>query len=454
MIQLDALGPNGPFRARNRVSLTDVSGQQVGEMSLVPPLFIDRGLAALRKAGQMPADDRVAALARAGQAFAEATIADLAPQQYHYAVSRLSGLPVTVVRAAAEGMARAARSAYHAAMSGMPAGAAADWRDPRTQRGSAVWIRRGDVLGIHSAGNHPAVHALWLQALALGFKVAVRPSQREPLTASRLVTALREAGFPSDQVILLPTDHAGADRLIDGADLAVVYGGDEVMRKYAASTKVLPQGPGRSKVLLTRDVDWSACLDTLADSISGQGGVACLNATAVFVEGDPGPVAESIAERLSALPSLPPEDEKAVLPVQPRAAAAALGEYLLRRRGDAKPWLGGDCIADDLGDGSSVLRPAVFQVSSQDAEQTRIELPFPCLWVAPWSRADGLRALRDSLALTAFTRDQNLISRLIEDPSIGNVYIGDHATVQPWEGLPHNGYLSEFLMRAKSVVRN
>jgi acyl-CoA reductase-like NAD-dependent aldehyde dehydrogenase len=124
------------------------------------------------------------------------------------------------------------------------------------------------------------------------------------------------------------------------------------------------------------------------------------------------------------------------------------------RRGAAKPWLGGDHIADDLGDGSSVLRPAVFQVSSQETELTRIELPFPCLWIAPWSRADGLRPLRNTLALTAFTRDQSLISRLIEDPSIGNVYIGDHATIQPGEGMPHDGYLSGFLMRAKSVIRN
>lgn len=454
MIQLDALGPNGPYHARNRVPLADVSGRPAGEMSLVPPLFVDRGLAALRAARRLPADERAAALSRAGQAFASATIDGLTPEQYHYTVSRLSGLPITLVRAATETIARAALTAYHSAVSGMPAGAVLDWADPRTRRGNAVWIRRGDVLAIHAAGNHPAVHAMWLQALALGFKLAVRPSSREPLTPHRLVTALLGAGFPTDQVLLLPTDHAGADRLVAGADLAVVYGGDEVMRKYAASTTVLGQGPGRSKVLLTKDVDWSSSLDTLADSISGQGGTACLNATAVFVEGDPGPVAKAIAERLSALPSLPPEDEKAVLPVQPRAAALALEEYLRRRRGDAKPWLGGDRIADDLGDGSAVLRPAVFEVSSQEAEQTGIELPFPCLWVAPWSRADGLRVLRNTLALTAFTHDQELIGALIDDPTIGNLYVGDHPTVQPREGMPHDGYLSGFLMRAKSVIRN
>lgn len=454
MIQIDALGPDGPYRARNRVPLTDVSGCPVGEMSLVPPLFVHRGLAALRDATPLAQDNRIAALMAAGRAFAAETIDGLTPEQYHYAVSRVSGLPITSVRAASQVISSAARTAYQWAMSGLPTAAVADWRDPRTRGGNAVWIRRGEVLAVHAAGNHPAVHALWLQSVALGFKVVIRPSLREPLTPYRLVTALRESGFRSDHVLLLPTDHAGADRLIADADLALVYGGDDVMAKYAARKSVLPQGPGRTKVLLTREADLAACLDTVVDSISGQGGTACLNATAVFVEGDPEPVAKAVAERLSALPSLPPEEEKAVLPVQPAASAVALESYLMKHCGDARSWLGGDGIVDDLGDSSAVLRPAVFQVSSPDAPQTSIELPFPCVWIAPWSPGEGLRPLRNTLVLTAFTRDDELIRQLIDEPTIRNVYIGDRPTNQPGPGLPHDGYLSEFLMQSKSVIRD
>jgi acyl-CoA reductase-like NAD-dependent aldehyde dehydrogenase len=451
MIQLDALGPDGAYRTRNRLPLTDVSGRSLGEMSLVPPLFVDRGLAALRDARPLPADDRVAALARAGDAFTSAAIGGLTPEDYHLAVSRLSGLPIATVRTASQAIAAGARAAYSAALAGMPAGAVADWRDPRTRRGSAVWTRRADVLAVLAAGNHPAVHVLWLQAVALGFKVAVRPSQREPLTPHRLVSALLESGFGDVQ--LLPCGHQAADRLIDGADLSVVYGGDVVIRKYANRATVLPQGPGRSKLLLTKDADWSSCLDAVVRSISGGGGTACLNATAIYVEGDPAPVAAAIAERLAELPSLPPEDEKAVLPVQPAAAASAIEKYLLDRSGDARAWLGGDGIADDLGDGSAALRPAVFQVTSPDAPQTGIELPFPCLWVAPWSPSDGVRPLRNTLVLNVFTQHEPLIERLIEEPTISNVYVGDHATARPGPGMPHDSYFTDFLMRAKSVIR-
>jgi hypothetical protein len=64
-----------------------------------------------------------------------------------------------------------------------------------------------------------------------------------------------------------------------------------------------------------------------------------------------------------------------------------------------------------------------------------------------------VRPLRNTLALTAFTQDQELIRRLIEEPTIRNVSIGNHPADQPRYGMPHDGYLSEFLMRSKSVSR-
>ena len=453
MIQLDALGPHGPYRTRNRLTLVDVAGRQTAEMSLVPRLFVHRSLAALRAAETLPVDDRVAALTRAGHAFASGAVGGLAAADYQYQVSRLSGLPISIVRAAGEAIGAAAEEAYRSASYGRPAGAVSGWRDALTRLGSAVWTRRGDVLAVHAAGNHPGAHVLWLQAVALGFRVAIRPSQREPLTPHRLVTALRDAGFADDQLVLLPTDHTVADELVRGADLAVVFGGDDVIRKYAASNSVLPHGPGRSKLLLGKDADWHRHLDTLVDSISRQGGTACLNATAVFVEGDPAAVAAALAEKLAVLPSLAPEDDKAVLPVQSAPAAVALEGFLFDHVGDAVPRLGGDGIVDELSDGSAVLRPAVFQVPGPDAPQTRIELPFPCIWVAPWSPDAGIGPLKNTLVLTAITKDQALIERLVDEPTIGNVYIGGHPTHRSRPGMPHDGYLSQFLMRTKTVIR-
>jgi acyl-CoA reductase-like NAD-dependent aldehyde dehydrogenase len=454
LLALDALGPAGPYHARERQTITDVAGNPLAELSLVPSLFVTRTMAALHKADTLPVDERLAALARAGEAHATGTVDGVSAAEYEFLVSRASGMPISVVRSAAEATARSAAEAYRSAQYARPAGAVNNWRDPLTRTGRAVWTRRGDVFAVHAPGNHPGVHALWLEALALGYRLAVRPSRRDPFTPHRLISALRAAGFGDDQVVLLPTGYEAADAILRGADLAMAYGGEDVMRKYAGHSTMLPQGPGRSKILLTADVQWRDHLDVIVASISHEAGRGCVNATAVFVEGDTTAAAQAIAERLAAIPSLPPQDEHAVLPVLPVADARKLERHLLAKAEGTVPWLGGDGVVDELGDGSAVLRPAVHQLDRPDAEQAGVELPFPCVWVAPWTPEAGLAPLKETLVLTAITHDRWLVDALVAEPTISNVYVGDHPTHWIEPGIPHDGYLAEFLMRTKAVIRD
>ncbi|WP_329454982.1 aldehyde dehydrogenase family protein [Streptomyces sp. NBC_01497] len=451
--QLDALGPAGPFRTRNRTDITDVYGRTVAELSLVPRLYVKRTMKALRRARPLPRDARLAALKRAGELFADGTVAGMTASEYRDTVCLLSGTPLANVRSAVDSIRSAAAEAYPSAQAGRPAGDVEDWRDTRVLGGAAGWIRRGEVFAVHAAGNHPAVHAQWLQAVALGFRVAVRPSRREPLTPFRLVSALREAGFGEDMIALLPTDHETADDVLRGADLGMVYGGQEVIDKYAADPAVLPNGPGRSKILVTADTDWREHIDVIVDSVAHHGGTACVNTTAVFVEGDAAPLARALAERLATIPSLPPHHEKAVLPVHPLDGARAIERHLIERAQGALAWLGAAGVVDDLGDGSAVLRPAVFELDDPHAPQTGVELPFPCVWVAPWTREAGARALGDSLVVTALTSDEDLLDELYEDPTVKNLYIGDHPTHWMAPGVPHDDHLGSFLMRSKGLVR-
>ena len=453
-ILLDALIPGGEYRARRRATVPDVTGAAFAELSLAPRLLVARTVAALRSARALPAGERAEALARAGEFFLDGTIGGLTFPEYTHAVSVVTGVPVTTVRKAGQDIGRAAVRAGGAADQARPVGATADWRDPATRHGRGVWTRRGRVLAVLAAGNHPGPNELWLEALALGYSVAVRPSRREPLTPHRLVWALRAAGFGDEQVALLPTDHDGADELLDGADLGIVYGGDDVVRRYATDPTVLVQGPGRSKILITSEVDWRRHLHTIVDSIAHHAGVACLNTTSVLIEGDPGPLAAALAERLGELPSHPPYHEEARLPVQPVDRARQIEKYLLQRAEGTTAWLGGTGIVDELGDGSAVLRPAVHQLARPDTALIGVELPFPCVWVAPWSRADGVAPLCGTLVLTALTQDDGLLDELLDEPTISNVYRGDHPTYWIEPGVPHDGFLGEFLMRSKTVIRD
>ena len=388
----------------------------------------------------------MAALGRAAEIFRTRRIVGLDFDSYVELTQRISGLPMNVARAGADVVADALATAADAIRPAQPAGATDDWRTAGPD-GTAVWARRGNVLAVHAPGNAPGVHGLWPQALALGYRVAVRPSRREPLTAHRLVIALRQAGFRNEDALYLPTDYAGADELIGAADLSMVYGGQDVAARYAADPTVLVNGPGRTKILITAEHDWRDYLDELVDSIANLGGMACVNATAVLYEGDPTPLAHAIAERLAIL-------DPEALPTAPLATARALAEHLARKASATTAMLGADQVVDDRGDGHAVLRPAVHLLTSLDVDTINVELPFPCVWVAPWSRNDGLAPLRNSLVINMITSDDELIDAAVCEPSVVNVYVGRQVTHHLAPHIPHEGYLADFLMRNKGFIRS
>ena len=458
LVCIDALGPNGEYRTRSREVIATTGGTPVVELSIVPSLYVSRAIGTQRRVRPLPVLQREAALAEAADVFATAVIAGLDFESYVGLASRISGLPIAITRAGARSVADAVASAVDAVRPARPVGAAVDWREERTRNGSAVWARRGEVFAVHAAGNGPGVHGLWPQALALGYRVAVRPSRREPLTAHRLVNALRQAGFRAVDAVYLPTDHDGADDIVRSADIAMVYGGQDVVDKYAHDPTVVVNGPGRAKILITADRDWRDYIDVIVDSIANLGGMACVNTTAVLCEGNPAPLAEAIAERLAAIEPLPTEDERAILPTQSLDKAMDLASYLAAKAAGTTPVLGADQVVAPVGDGYAALRPAVHLLAEPDTaeliEKLNIELPFPCVWVSPWSRAVGMEPLRRSLVLTAITGDENLIDDLLGEPTITNVYRGRHPTYYGAPHIPHDGFLADVLMRNKGFIRD
>ncbi|MGB6516105.1 MAG: aldehyde dehydrogenase family protein [Mycobacterium sp.] len=454
MLRIDALGPNGAYQTRNREVVTSTGGVAVVDLSIAPPLYVSRTISTQRDTRPLPAEQREAALAKAADAFATGVIAGLDFDTYVELASRISGVPIAVTRSGARGVADGVASAFGVVQLARPTGAVLDWRDERTRDGAAVWVRRGEVFAVLASGNGPGVHGLWPQALALGYRVAVRPSRREPLTAHRLVHALRESGFRPQDAVYLPTDHRGADEIIRSADLAMVYGSQDVVDLYANDPTVLVNGPGRAKIVITADQDWRDYLDVITDSIANLGGIACVNTTAVLYEGDPAPLAHAIGERLSAIPVLPTEDEQAILPTQNIEQATALANYLAATSAGTTPVLGADQVVAALTDGCAALRPAVHLMTEPDVTKLNVELPFPCVWVSPWSRSDGIAPLRHSLVINAITNDDNLIDDLLVEPTIANVYRGQHPTYYGAPEIPHDGFLADFLMRNKGVIRD
>ena len=320
--------------------------------------------------------------------------------------SRVSGLPIAVTRAGARSVADDVGGTACDAVRPGSTGRRGARLARRPTGGGAVWARRGEVFAVHASGNAPGVHGLWPQALALGYRVAVRPSRREPFTGQRLMIALRESGFRAEDVAYLPTDYAGADEIIRAADLAMVYGGQDVVDKYAGDPTVWVNGPGRTKILITAEQDWRDHLDVIVDSICAPWRARRASTPPpCSTRAIPAPLAEAIADRLrDASLRCPPADERAVLPVHVRRGRARPSrDSCARRAAGTTPLLGADQVVADLGDGTAALRPRC----------TCWPRPIPTSSTPSWrSRASGCRRgrartvcepLRQSLVVTAIT---------------------------------------------------
>lgn len=430
--------------SRDTRTLHGVDGAPLATVHEAPLLVTRMTVKAMHDAPPMSADERLAVLSEAGRLFAGATLGGLTPEAYCRAQALASGVPIGVARRSLARVGGDCERLGEVVARQAPVGAG------RTAR----WVRRGSVLGVVAPSNHPATHGAWLQAVAMGYRVAVRPGTRDPFTPLRLALALDSAGLGSGWISVLPGPHASADALMNTADLALVYGSEDTVARLRGNDRVLVRGPGRSKILVDQRVD-EQTLDHVVSEVASDGGVRCTNTTAVFCSGDHRALAEALAERLARLPAHPVTDDAAVLPVRPRREAegirAALDRSahgsadLVRRFHDDGPLtaVGGDAVA---------MRPAVMCVDRSDHPGLGGELPFPCVWVAPWRPSEGIGPLDGSLALTLLTDNAALVAEALGAPGVRTVL---HGRVPDWwkdPFLPHDGYLAQFVQEARGFV--
>ncbi|NJS21500.1 aldehyde dehydrogenase family protein [Escherichia coli] len=424
--QIEAIAMGREYAPRRRVTVQDLLGTPVAEMAIAPPVYIHSTISSMREAPTFSLAEIHSAMARAADSFQHDSIAGLSPDAYCQRVRRTTGLPMAVMQNALAVIAQALRDMPQIIDAGRPKGACWSRYDAQALAGCSLFSRKGDVFAVLAAGNGPGIHALWPQALALGYRVLVRPSTREPFTAQRVVCAMVKAGL-AHYVALIPTDYRGADELVASADLTLAYGGQDIVDKYRFHPQVRVQGPGRAKIVVGAD----ACLDEaaalVAKSMTDLGGAACVSASAVLVEGD----THDFGRRLRlALQQLPLE----TLPLVSRQSVDWLSSVL-----------DSPIEADPTPEGY-VLYPLVTEVTEPDDPRVQRELPFPCVTVAPYQAIRSAPMLSGSLVVTVFSRQPQLLEPILSDASIRNVYIGDIPTTWMAPSVPHDAYLSDFLM--------
>ncbi|GKW44191.1 aldehyde dehydrogenase family protein [Pectobacterium parvum] len=437
-----------PHFLRQR-EVVNIYEQPIALLEQSPSVFANYVIAHLRTSPVLDRANRQKALQQAGKLFAGSVLCGMSLTEYNKEVCALTGLPRTVVDSASDKIAQSISHALAFALKGIPYGVPLLESQATDSYFCAQSARRGDVLAVIAPGNGTGVHALWPQAIALGYRVVLRPSEREPLTAQRVVAAMVAAGL-QDYVILLPCEYEVVETLIDAADLSLIYGGDTITARFADRKDILVQGPGRSKIVIGADYPQEKGLELIFASVAGLGGAACVCASSVLVEGDAEALARAFCDFLS----------KKMKDPNQRA------EWLTHLSPQRYSWW---CDQVDLYSSVLVETPQVFksarntyqvmplvmQASAFNDPLVQLELPVAAVTFSSFKKGDDLNSLAPALVVTVASSNKLLIDAVANVPSVKNFYIGQVPTVWMHPDVPHDGYLAEFLMKTRGYcVKN
>jgi len=327
-----------------------------------------------------------------------------------------------------------------------------------THRGGMLsYFRVGRIFGAVLPSNSPGVHSLWLPAIALKTPVVLKPGREEPWTPYRIIEALAAAGVPREAFGFYPTDHAGAAELLRCVDRSMLFGGGDTVRPWRDDPRVELHGPGYSKIILGDDVadNWEEHLDVITNSITANGGRSCINASAIWTPRHGGEIADAVAQRLAGTQALSADDDNATLaafanPIVAEQISAAIDHDLSTpgaqdltqlHRGSPRLVRRGRC---------AYLLPTIVSCQSADHPLANREFLFPYASVVECPADQIPDRIGQSLVVSAITRDQSLIRRLMAAAHVDRLNVGSVPTYQLSWDQPHEGNLFEHLYRQRA----
>ncbi len=175
-------------------------------------------------------------------------------------------------------------------------------------RGVSCEYRReplGIVAGIVPF-NFPAMVPMWMFPIAvtLGNCFILKPSEKVPLTMTRISELMQEAGFPAGVFSLVHGDRRTVESIIDHQDVsAVAFVGSTPVAKavYQRTTalgkRALCLGGAKNFLMVVPDADHDMTVDGVIKSFLGCAGQRCMAASLMLAIGDVQRLIDSIVAR-------------------------------------------------------------------------------------------------------------------------------------------------------------
>jgi acyl-CoA reductase-like NAD-dependent aldehyde dehydrogenase len=318
-------------------------------------------------------------------------------------------------------------------------------------------------LGVVLPSNSPGVHGLWVPAIALKMPLVLRPGSSEPWTPYRMIQAMLKSGVPGDAFGFYPSGHAGAGEIVRSCGRSMFFGDLATVGSFTGDPRIELHGPGYSKLLFGADEAprWRDHLDVVAASVAENGGRSCINASGVWTPSGGRELAQALAERLARIvPRAADDPDAEIAPfANPKVAehlSNAIDAGLHEPGAEDVSAAGRDGPRLVRHDGSTYLLPTVIHCSSSSHPLANREFLFPFVSVVDVT-ADEMTAMPDALGPTlvvsALTRDQDLIARLLDSDLIGRLNLGAIKTNQITWDQPHEGNLFEHLYGRRAFQR-
>src|SRR5215471_9593494 len=155
--------------------------------------------------------------------------------------------------------------------------------------------------------NFPAMVPMWMYpfAIACGNAFVLKPSEKVPLTPTRVVELLHDAGLPAGVMSLIHGGKESVDALLHHPLVkAVSFVGSTPIAKYIYTTaaaqgkRVQALGGAKNHLIVMADADMPKTVEAIIGSAFGAAGERCLAGSVLVPVGDAaGPLLELLVKR-------------------------------------------------------------------------------------------------------------------------------------------------------------
>jgi malonate-semialdehyde dehydrogenase (acetylating) / methylmalonate-semialdehyde dehydrogenase len=279
--------------------------------------------------------------------------------------------------------------------------------------------------------NFPAMVPMWTIpiAIALGNAYIWKPSDKTPLTAFKIASALKEAGLPDGIMTVLHGGSATVDAIIDNPLVKAIgfVGSTKVakivyQRGTALGKRVLALGGAKNHIVLLPDASFELSGIGISDSFTGCAGQRCMAASVLLAVGNVEAHIEKIVARAASLEF--GKDMGAIITKdQVEFLKAAIGRA---EKTGAKILLDGRKAKAPSGmEGGNWLGPTIIDHVKTGAEAATNELFGPILSIVRCADLSEAMRIENSIeygnACSVFTSSGPLADRVAREASAGMV---------------------------------